>query len=106
VGAFHSATSAIESVLKNVSPNTHWIVRRLVTAGGKRIKKQLLGTVDTVITSWYYVYNKTTASLRNPDHTTTCHTHYTLGLSHPFPCSPQHLSSHHVGVTNVGLYTC
>jgi GTPase SAR1 family protein len=46
VGAFHSATSTIKLVLKNVSPDTHWIVRRLPTDGGKRIKMQLLDTAD------------------------------------------------------------
>jgi hypothetical protein len=60
VGAFHSATGAIESALKNVSPDAHWIARCLATAGGKRIKMWLRGTV---VTSHYYVYNKTTASL-------------------------------------------
>jgi hypothetical protein len=48
VGAFHNATGAIESVLKYVSPDAHWIARHLVTAGGKRIKMRLLGTVVTV----------------------------------------------------------
>jgi hypothetical protein len=38
--------------LKNVSPDAHWIVRCLATAGGKRIKMQLLlGTADTVDTT-------------------------------------------------------
>jgi hypothetical protein len=60
VGASHSATSAIESELKYVSPDAHCIERRLVTAGGKRIKMRLLGTV---VTSRYYVYIETTASL-------------------------------------------
>jgi hypothetical protein len=60
VGAFHSAPGAIESMLKNVSPNAHWIERRLATAGGKHIKMRLL---STVVTSRYYVYNKTTANL-------------------------------------------
>jgi hypothetical protein len=60
VGAFHSATGTIESTLKNVSPDAHWIARRLATAGSKHIKMRLLGTV---VTSRYYVYNKTAASL-------------------------------------------
>jgi hypothetical protein len=51
VGASHSAMSAIESALKNVSPNTHWIVHRLATAGGKRIKMWLLGMAVTVDTT-------------------------------------------------------
>jgi hypothetical protein len=37
------------------------MARLLATAGGKRIKIRLLGTV---VTSHYYVYNETTASLR------------------------------------------
>jgi hypothetical protein len=61
VGASHSATSAIESALNNVSLHAHWIVHRLATAGGKLIKTRLL---STVVTSHYYDYNKTTASLR------------------------------------------
>jgi hypothetical protein len=48
VGASHTATSAIQSALKNVSPDTHWIAHHLVTAGSKRIKMRLLGTADTV----------------------------------------------------------
>jgi hypothetical protein len=51
VRASHSATSAIESALKNVSPDAHWIVRCLVTAGGKRIKMRLLSTVVTTSTT-------------------------------------------------------
>jgi hypothetical protein len=47
VGASHSAMSAIESALKNVSPHAHWIARHLATAGSKRIKMRLLGTADT-----------------------------------------------------------
>jgi hypothetical protein len=47
VGAFHSATGAIESALKNVSPDAHWIAHRLVTAGGKRVKMWILGTAGT-----------------------------------------------------------
>jgi hypothetical protein len=39
--------STIEWELKNVSPNTHWIARRLATSGGKRIKMWLLGMADT-----------------------------------------------------------
>jgi hypothetical protein len=34
VGAFHSATGAIESALKYVSPDAHWIARRIATTGG------------------------------------------------------------------------
>jgi hypothetical protein len=60
VGASHSATGAIESTLKYVSPDAHWIACRLATAGGKRIKMRPLGTV---VTSRYYVYNETTARL-------------------------------------------
>jgi hypothetical protein len=60
VGAFHSATGAIESAIRDVSPIAHWIALHLATAGGKRIKMRLLGTV---ITSRYYVYNETTARL-------------------------------------------
>jgi hypothetical protein len=45
VGISHSATSTIESALKNVNPNAHWIARHLATAGGKRIKMRLLDTV-------------------------------------------------------------
>jgi hypothetical protein len=63
VGAFHSATGTIESALRNVSPDAHWIAGCLATAGGKRIKLRLLGMADTVVTSRHYVYNKTTASL-------------------------------------------
>jgi hypothetical protein len=51
VGAFYSAAGAIESALKNVSPDgpdAHWIARRVATAGGKRIKIRLLGTVVTL----------------------------------------------------------
>jgi hypothetical protein len=51
VGAFHSATGAIKSALKNVSPDAHWIACRLVTAGGKHIKMRLLSTAGTVITT-------------------------------------------------------
>jgi hypothetical protein len=51
VGVFHSATRAIELVLKNVSPDARWIARRLATAGGKHIKMWLLGTADTVDTT-------------------------------------------------------
>jgi hypothetical protein len=47
VGAFYSATGAIESALKYVSPDANWIARRLATAGGKHIKTRLLGTVVT-----------------------------------------------------------
>jgi hypothetical protein len=65
VGAFHSATGAIESVLKDVSPVTHSIARRLATAGGKRIKMRLLGTD---VTSRYYVYNETTTRLAPNQH--------------------------------------
>jgi hypothetical protein len=61
VGAYHSATGAIKSALKYVRPDAHWIARRLVTAGGKRIKMRPLGTV---VTSRYYVRNETTARLR------------------------------------------
>jgi hypothetical protein len=60
VGASHSATSTIKSALNNVSLDAHWIACHLATAGSKRIKIRLLGTV---ITSHYYVYNETTASL-------------------------------------------
>jgi hypothetical protein len=49
VGAFHSATGAIESALKYASPDAHWIARRLATAGGKRLKMRPLGTV---VTDW------------------------------------------------------
>jgi hypothetical protein len=38
VGTSHSATGAIESALKHVSPDAHWIARRLATAGGKTYK--------------------------------------------------------------------
>jgi hypothetical protein len=51
VGAFHSATGAIESALKNVSPNGHCIARQLAAD----IKMQLLGTAGTVVTSRYCV---------------------------------------------------
>jgi hypothetical protein len=34
----HSATGAIESALKYVSPDAHWIARRMATAGGKTYK--------------------------------------------------------------------
>jgi hypothetical protein len=38
VGTSHSATGAIESALKYVSPDAHWIAHRLATAGGKTNK--------------------------------------------------------------------
>jgi hypothetical protein len=47
VGTSHSATGAIESALKYVSPDAHWIARRLATAGGKRIKMRPLSAIDT-----------------------------------------------------------
>jgi hypothetical protein len=50
-GSPHSAMRAIESALKNVSPDAHWIARHLATAGGKRIKMRLLSMADTVDTT-------------------------------------------------------
>jgi hypothetical protein len=47
VGTSHSATGAIESALEYVSPDTHWIERRLATAGGKRIKMLPLSAIET-----------------------------------------------------------
>jgi hypothetical protein len=47
VGTSHSATGAIESALKYVSPDAHWIARRLATAGGKCIKMRPLSAIDT-----------------------------------------------------------
>jgi transposase-like protein len=47
VGTSHSATGAIESALEYVSPDAHCIVRRLATAGGKRIKMRPLSAIDT-----------------------------------------------------------
>jgi hypothetical protein len=44
VGTSHSATGAIESALKYMSPDAHWIARRLATAGGKCIKTRPLST--------------------------------------------------------------
>jgi hypothetical protein len=38
----HSATGAIKSALKYVSPDAHWIARHLVTAGGKTYKNAAL----------------------------------------------------------------
>jgi hypothetical protein len=46
-GTSHGATGAIESGLKYVSPDAHWIARRLATAGGKRIKTRPLSTAAT-----------------------------------------------------------
>jgi hypothetical protein len=59
VGTSHSATGAIESALKYMSPDAHWIARRLATAGGKRIKTWPLSAIATsttrpVTTSHYY----------------------------------------------------
>jgi hypothetical protein len=71
VGTSHSATGANESALKYVSPDDHWIARRLATAGGKRIKTRPLSTIATsttsyrllpVMTSHYYI-QETTARL-------------------------------------------
>jgi hypothetical protein len=50
-GTSHSATGAIESALKYVSLDAHWIARRLATAGGKRIKTRPLSTAATIRTS-------------------------------------------------------
>jgi hypothetical protein len=47
VGTSHSATGAIESALKYVSPGAHWRARLLATAGGKHIKTQPLSAIDT-----------------------------------------------------------
>jgi hypothetical protein len=52
VGTSHSATGAIESALKYVSPDAHWIARRLATAGGKRIKTRPLSAIDTEKCHW------------------------------------------------------
>jgi hypothetical protein len=43
----HSATGAIESALKYLSPDTHWIACRLATAGGKHIKTWPLSAIVT-----------------------------------------------------------
>jgi hypothetical protein len=69
VGTSHSATGAIKSALKYVSPDAHWIARRLVTAGGKLIKVRPLSTRANsydqlpVATTCYYIC-ETTARLR------------------------------------------
>jgi hypothetical protein len=81
VGTSHSATGAIESVLKYVSPDAHWIVRHLVTAGGKRIKTRPLSTAAAnPVTNHYQSLlhcNETTARLRvqrspTSKHPSTC----------------------------------
>jgi hypothetical protein len=51
VGTSHSATDAIKSALKYVSPDDHWISRRLATASGKCIKMRPLSAVVTIQTS-------------------------------------------------------
>jgi hypothetical protein len=77
----HSATGAIESALKYVSPDAHWIARRLATAGGKTYKnaapqhnwhrpfgpaqlQQPVPNQSRPVTSRYYNNCETTAQLR------------------------------------------
>jgi hypothetical protein len=54
VGTSHSATGAVESALKYVSPDAHWIARRLATAGGKHIKTRPLSAIDTDHSDQYW----------------------------------------------------
>jgi hypothetical protein len=71
VGTSHSATGAIESALKYVSPDAHWIARRLATAGGKTYKNAapqrnrhspVTATSTETASTSYYQLPLTTAS--------------------------------------------